>query len=162
MKKYFFYSLLLAVTWVFVTGSATPQTFASGLILGIPIAYSFRRFYPGWVDVSCLKGLPYVFWYALNFLRELMISNLDVTYRILHPRLPINERIREYHVDLTHPTAKAILAISITLTPGTLVIDHIEEDDYFLIHCLYLEEDERSDCIQTWEKLLKKIFGGEE
>lgn len=159
MKKYFFYSLLLAVTWVFVTGSATPQTFASGLILGLPIAYSFRRFYPGYVTVSCLKGLPYVFIYLLNFLKELLFSNIDVMYRVLHPALPVDEGIMEYHVDLDHPTAKAILANSITLTPGTLVIDHIEDGDYFLIHCLKLEEGKEQEGIEKWEKLLKKIFG---
>lgn len=159
MKKYFFYSILLAVTWVFVTGSATPQTFASGLMIAIPITYSFRRFYPGWITLTCLKGLPYVFLYVLNFLWQMLLSNLDVTYRVLHPGLPVDQGIREYHVDLNHPTAKAILAISITLTPGTLVIDHIEDGDYFLIHCLKLEEDEGSDCIETWENLLRKAFG---
>lgn len=163
MKRYRFYTVLMAAVWLFVTGSFTPQAFVSGLIISYPIALGFRRFYPGDFNLSALKRSPYLLVYALHFLKELLISNLDVAYRVLHPRIPVNPEVLEYRTELSDPTAIAVLANSITLTPGTLVIDHIEDKDILLIHCLNLEDEEEvGKGIRYWEKLLKKAFGEEE
>ena len=65
----------------------------------------------------------------------------------------------QYKSELESPTALAILADSITLTPGTLVVDHSEEDNNLLIHCLNGRcMDQTREDIRKWEKLLKKTF----
>ncbi|MFB6114696.1 MAG: Na+/H+ antiporter subunit E, partial [Candidatus Nanohalobium sp.] len=160
MKKYRFYAVLMAATWLLVRGSVTPQSFVVGLIVSYPIAFSFRRFYQGQIKASSFLRTRYLIVYVLHFVKELFISNLDVAYRVLHPSMPADEDIIEYNLDLESSAAITVLANSITLTPGTLVIDHIEEDECLLIHCLNMEsEEEVSKGIEYWENLLKKAFG---
>jgi len=70
--------------------------------------------------------------YLALFGRELVKSNLDVARRVISPELRINPGIVEVKTKLTHPTYRLILANSITLTPGTLTVDMI--DDSLFIH----------------------------
>jgi len=70
--------------------------------------------------------------YLSLFGRELVKSNLDVARRVISPQLRINPGIVEVKTKLKHPTYRLILANSITLTPGTLTVEMI--DDSLFIH----------------------------
>ncbi len=70
--------------------------------------------------------------YLWLFSRELVKSNLDVARRVVSPELRINPGIVEIKTRLKHPTYRLVLANSITLTPGTLTVDMI--DDSLFIH----------------------------
>ena len=160
MKKYLLYGTTLAVTWIFVTGSPTLPTFVQGLFFGIPVSFAFRRFYPGDMSLYRLEKIPYLIEYCGIFLESLLVANIEVAHRLLRPSKSVNPEIIEYSSNLDHPTAVAMLADSITLTPGTLVVDHVEERNKLVIHCL------NSDCIdqtrkdiQGLENLLQRIFG---
>ena len=59
---------------------------------------------------------------------ELFKANLDVALRALNPALPINPGIVKVPVDLKSEYGEAMLANSITLTPGTITMDIVEED----------------------------------
>lgn len=160
MKRYRFYAVLMAVIWLFVRGSFTPQTFVLGFLVSYPVAFSFRRFYGDEIKLSSLLRVRYLVLYIFSFGKDLLLSNLDVAYRVLHPGAPADEGILEYELDLENPAAITMLANSISLTPGTLVIDYLEEDGCLLIHCLNMEsEKEVSRSIESWEKLLEKAFG---
>lgn len=159
MKKYYFYGLTMAFIWLFVTGSFQIATLLSGVMVGIPLAYLFRRFYPGYVHIH-LYNLYYSSLYVSSFLKDLMISNFDVAYRVLNPSMPVNEGMIEYTTSLRSPTAITVLANSITLTPGTLVVECRESDGKMLIHCLNMTgREETVKGIKRWEKLLSKITG---
>lgn len=160
MKKYLLYGTALAVTWIFVTGSPTLPTFVQGLFFGIPVSFAFRRFYPGEMSLYRLEKLPYLIEYLGIFVESLLIANIDVAQRLLRPSKTVNPEIIEYITDLEHPTAVAMLADSITLTPGTLVVDHIEEDNKLKVHCLNgsCTKETRKD-IKDLENLLERIFG---
>ena len=160
MRKYVFYGVTLAFTWMFVTGSANIPTFIQGLFFGLPVSFAFRRFYPGDMKISRLEKTPLLIEYCTIFLEALVVSNLKVAYRVLSPSKSVEPEIIEYDSKLEHPTGLAVLADSITLTPGTLVLDHVEEGNKLFIHCLNNNSvDETRQDIRKWEKLLKKIFG---
>lgn len=160
MRKYIFYGFTLAITWMFVTGSANLPTFVQGLFFGMPLSFAFRRFYPGELNTSKLERTPFLVEYVVIFIEALVVSNLEVAYRILNPSKSVEPEVIEYSSSLDHPTALAILADSITLTPGTLVLDHSEEENKMLIHCLNggCEEETKKD-IRKWEKILEKVYG---
>lgn len=159
MKKHYFYGALMAFTWLFVSGSFQIATALTGLMIGIPTAYLFRRFYTGYIHIH-LSNMYYASVFLASFTRDLVISNIDVAYRVLNPRIPINEGIIEYNTDLRSPTAMTILANSITLTPGTLVIECRESDGKMLIHCLNMKnEEETIKGVRKWEKLLARVAG---
>jgi len=94
------------------------------------------------------------------FLVELVKSNLDVARRIISPSLPINPGIVKFKTKLTSEYAKMVLANSITLTPGTLSLDII--DDTFYIHWIDVKtldpEEVRMEIAEKFEKILIKIF----
>lgn len=154
------YGTMLAVAWIFVTGSPDLSTFVQGLFFGLPLSFAFRRFYPGDMNIHRLERLPYLIEYCVIFLESLIASNMDVAQRLLRPSKSVNPKIIEYTTGLEHPTAVAMLADSITLTPGTLVLDHVEKENKLIIHCL------NGDCtkqtkkdIRGMENLLERIFG---
>lgn len=159
MKKYVFYGVALAFTWMFVTGSANLPTLVQGLFFGMPLSFAFRRFYPGEMKLSRLEKTPYLVEYIFMFLEALVTSNIQVAHRILNPSKQIEPEIIEYSTRLSHPTAIAVLADSITLTPGTLVLDHDEKQNKLVIHCLNCgSTEENREGIRKWEKILQKVF----
>ncbi len=159
MKKHYFYGALMAFTWLFVSGSFQIATALTGLLIGIPTAYLFRRFYTGYIHLH-LSNIYYASLYLTSFTKDLVISNIDVAYRVLSPGMPINEGMIEYKTRLKSPTAITILANSITLTPGTLVVECRESDGTMLIHCLNIEDKKDTiEGIKGWERLLARVAG---
>jgi len=70
---------------------------------------------------------PYLLW-------EIAKANVQLAYVILHPSLPIDPEVVEYDAAVWGSVPTATLANSITLTPGTLTIDVL--DDTFHVHAL--------------------------
>lgn len=160
MKKHSFQIIILSVTWMFISGSLKPQSLVTGLLLGAVITYVFRDLYGGDVKPLSLEKLRCMAIYSFSFIKELLISNLGVAYLIMHPSKQKNSCIIEYRTKIDSPNALTLLANSITLTPGTLVVDYREKDRMMLIHCLNLRDRQQTfKDIRKWEKLLQKIFG---
>jgi len=160
MRKYMLYGSTLAVTWIFVTGSPTLPTLMQGLILGLPVSFLFRRFYPGQVRLARLEKTPYLLEYIGIFLEALVLANFEVAKQLLKPGRSVDPNIISYSSRLESSAALTVLAESITLTPGTLVVDHNEDSNELLIHCLNGgDEGETRQEIRKWERLLAKIFG---
>jgi multicomponent Na+:H+ antiporter subunit E len=99
-------------------------------------------------------------YYLIVFTWELIKSNLDVARRVLTPSLPINPGIVKFKTKLTTDYSKMVLANSITLTPGTLSIDIV--DDTFYVHWIDVKttdpEEAFVEIAETFEKILLKIF----
>jgi multicomponent Na+:H+ antiporter subunit E len=95
------------------------------------------------------------------FIVALAKSNIDVMLRVLNPKLPMRPGIVRIETKLTSPMARLILANSITLTPGTFVVD-IKEN---LLYIHWIEvccEDDPQQLAQEisgqFEKILLKIY----
>jgi multicomponent Na+:H+ antiporter subunit E len=75
-------------------------------------------------------------WYALRYLASFLLAlvraNLDMARRVLSPRLPIRPGIVEVRTELRSRLGRLLLANSITLTPGTLTVDVV--DDRLVVH----------------------------
>ena len=108
----------------------------------------FRRIF--WMCVY----IPLVFWY-------IVIANLDVVYRVVHPEMPIKPGIVKVKTMLKHPAGRTMLANSITLTPGTLTVD-IDDDDYLYIHWINVKSDDVEGAtrhiVAKFEGVLRRIF----
>ena len=98
--------------------------------------------------------------YIIVLMWEIMKANLDVAYRVIHPKMPIRPGIVVIKTSLKSDVAKMILANSITLTPGTFTLDVI--GDELLIHWINVKSediDEATNMIgQKFEKYLRIIF----
>jgi multicomponent Na+:H+ antiporter subunit E len=65
---------------------------------------------------------------------QIIIANIDVAKRALSPSMPIDPRIITFKTILRSDVARTTLANSITLTPGTVTVDII--DDVFYVHAI--------------------------
>jgi multicomponent Na+:H+ antiporter subunit E len=83
-----------------------------------------------------------------------------VAYRVLHPRLPIKPGIVKVKTNLTSDIGKTFLANSITMTPGTITVDIV--DEYLYIHWIYVHsmdpEVYTHRIMGRFEKFIKRIF----
>jgi len=64
-----------------------------------------------------------LFSYWLWLAKEVVKSSLDVARIVLSPSLPISPQVVTIQASSKHPVYQAILANSVTLTPGTLALD---------------------------------------
>jgi multicomponent Na+:H+ antiporter subunit E len=165
--------LVLAVLWLFVRGVAPGETveatlrtvageFLIGLAVGLPTAFALRRYYLPRVPIGrSLRVTPYAALYVLVFLRELLTANLDVAYRVLAPSMPIDPDVIAVPLRVESDAAVTTIANSITLTPGTLTMDHDAETNTLYVHAIAAKDHESIVApIRTWEDYALVIFEG--
>lgn len=160
MKKWIVYSIPLAVLWVFVNGTFNVSSMIQGLAVALPVAYFYRRFYPGDTALDNPRKFVHIVPFFASFFKELFKANADTTYRVLHPDNPTDSKIFNYRTRLENPLAVTLLANSITLTPGTLVVDFSEDTRNLKIHVLSGDIKGTEQTIKNWEETLLKTFGG--
>lgn len=156
--------IVLAVLWLFVRGVAlNPRAivteFLLGLAVGFPVAFLLRRFYTPETRVSHLfRAAPWAFTYLVVFLKELITANVDVSYRVLWPSMPINPSVVEVPLRVESDLAVTTIANSITLTPGTLTMDHDAETNTLYVHAIAGDRDAVLAPIRTWEDYAIRVF----
>jgi multicomponent K+:H+ antiporter subunit E len=152
-------SLVLAVAWLLLQQSlALPQLLAAAaLALAIPwLADGFLG--PGTrvaAPATMLKLLAVVLW-------DIVVSNLSVARLALWPTARPQPAWVELPLQATHPTAVALLATIITMTPGTVSCVVDETRRRILIHALDCGDEAalRAQIHARYEQPLRRIFEG--
>jgi len=161
IARFLFAWVLLFVVWLMFTSTLALQEVLTGLGVSFLIALPTSRFFTD-VHPSLFNpvNVIYIVEYLFIFLWALIVANLDVARRVISPRLPINPGIVSFKTDLKSDFAKMVLANSITLTPGTLSVDII--DDTFYIHWIDVKSLDaarnKEEIAGKFEKVLLKIF----
>jgi multicomponent Na+:H+ antiporter subunit E len=162
MKKWLFLFVLLNALWLLFTWSLKPADLIAGAIVSLIISSVLRDVFND--DMVKLLHPVRVFWgilYIPIFFYHMIIANFDVAYRVLNPGLPINPGIVKVKTNLKTDMGKALLANSITLTPGTLTVDIDKE--YLYIHWINVltvdEEKASKEIVDKFEKYIVRIFG---
>ena len=114
----------LGCLWIVLSGMFTPLLIGLGVFSCVVVVYIAvrmelvdREFYPTRLNVFRL--LRYVLWLS----REIVLSNLDVSRRILKGRSSISPTVVLVHCSQRTQLGQVIYANSITLTPGTVSIN---------------------------------------
>ncbi len=157
--------VLFGVVWVFVRGvEPTPDAVAasllSGVLVGLPVAYVFRRMYSEGVEVRSTAGsVPYAVLYVSVFLRDVVVANFDVAYRVLAPRMPIEPEVMYLPLRVQTDVGVTTIANSITLTPGTVTLDHDPEGNSLYVHIIDGRNPEQVvEPIRRWEDYALEVF----
>lgn len=105
---------------------------------------------------SCLLIGKYALQYIWILCLNIIASNVHVAKIVLSPKVSIRPKTIAYKTKLQRNISKAVLANSITLTPGTLTVDVI--DDTLMIHCL---DEKFIDGLEdlVFDKILMRIEG---
>lgn len=134
--RFLFTTILLFCFWLLLSGETNPILVFSGIISSLLVSYlskdlliSERDLRKGLLRfINFLKYLPYLIY-------EIILANIDLVYRVLHPKLPIDPVIVKFSSDLETDFCIVIYANSITLTPGTVTID-VDKKKEFIVHSL--------------------------
>ncbi|TMT86711.1 cation transporter [Haloterrigena sp. H1] len=157
--------VVFAVLWVFVRGlPLTPVSVVrgllAGLLVGLPVAFVFRRLYGKDLDLGRVMGaLPYAGLYLGAFTWELLRANVDVAYRVLSPGMPIEPEVILVPLRVESDLAITIIANSITITPGTVTLDYDDETNALYVHGVNGRDPEAiAEPIRTWEDYALELF----
>ena len=157
--------VVFAVLWVFVRGlPLTPVSVVrgllAGLLVGLPVAFVFRRLYSKDLDLGRVMGaVPYAGLYLGAFTWELLRANVDVAYRVLSPGMPIEPEVILIPLRVESDIAITVIANSITITPGTVTLDYDDETNALYVHGVDGRDPEAiADPIRTWENYALELF----
>ena len=161
IKQGFLLLLFLSVFWILLT-SLDRQELIAGAVIVVLLTVVFWRNSGIFGEINfTFKSIGYGIAYIFVFIWALIRSNLDVAFRVLNPRLPINPGIVKVKTKLNSKTGRLILANSITLTPGTLTVE--TKGDYFYIHWIDVSTQDMDlashEIVSKFEKYLEVIFG---
>ena len=154
--------LTLMLIWVIANGTLALDTLVAGLVISAAISLAFAAFARVY---SVIRWSPRVIFYYLLylgvFLIELTKANLNVMRLVFSPRIQIEPGIVEIKTKLKSPMGRLALANSITLTPGTLVVDI--RDDSLFIHWINVSATDpvgaTEEISARFEKYLKVVYG---
>ena len=133
--------------WVLLTWSFTPQEMIAGAVVSLAAALFTSGFF---IHENAFRlANPVRFGalvaYVFIFLGELIKANRDVARRCFGGCREVNPGIVKVPVELEGDYAQAMLANSITLTPGTITMDIAEQDGktWYYIHWIDGAETDR-------------------
>ena len=161
MKKGFLFFISLLIVWIFLAGTSQ-QEIIIGAIVSLLLTIIFFSKATIFSEFNLNpKAISYFLIYIFIFTWELIKSNIDVAFRVIHPTIPINPGIVKVKTKLKSRLGRTILANSITLTPGTLTVETNGEDYY--IHWIDVTSDDiegaTKQIVSKFEKYLEVIFG---
>lgn len=133
--------ILSLIFWLLITFRFTVPNLIVGSVAAALCSVIFAKYYFHSV-YKFLQPQRY-FWflvYLVIFIWACIKANFDVAYRVLHPAMPIRPGIVKVKTTLKSGFAKTMLANSITMTPGTITVDIIDDD--FYIHWIYVSSED--------------------
>jgi len=157
--------VMFAVIWVFVAGpnlSAVSliRSFLAGLGVGLPVAFVFRRLYAPAIDVTrTAAAIRPTVGYVSTFFKQIVVANFDVAYRVLAPGMPLEPQVILVPLRVETALGVTTIANSITITPGTVTLDHDPEENALYVHTIDGRDiDAVVEPIREWEDYALEIF----
>lgn len=126
----------LFILWIIFNGRFTPEVALTGLIVSALIFLFICRF----MDHSLKKEkmlyilMPWMLKYFLILITEIVKANFATAAFVLNPKIEVEPKIVTFRPDIHYGFLRAVLANSITLTPGTVTVN--VEDGEYTVHCL--------------------------
>src|SRR5690625_431055 len=154
MAAQFLLNLFIAFLWVLFKDESVFKftTFVAGFMIGIIIVFTMRRFFGG---RFYLHRLYSVFKLILIFISETLQSAVVVIKQVLSPKIKIKPGIFRYETVLKGEWEVPTLALLLTLTPGSVVMEVTPEGDAFYIHAMDIEQT-RKDLEDSLARLDRK------
>lgn len=156
MRVQFLLNILLAIVWVFLTGTINATNVAFGFILSFLVLWliSFNERSRKYFVIA-----PRIISFGFYFMYELVKANLQVAADVITPKFYMEPGIIGYPLEAKTDLEITLLANVITLTPGTLSLDISDDRKILYIHAMYVhDKDEFIDSIKNgFEKRILNI-----
>ncbi|MCP1662685.1 MULTISPECIES: Na+/H+ antiporter subunit E [Methanocalculus] len=151
---------ILLLFWYILSGYLEPFYIIAGiiccvivtLISGDLLLRSDAQF-----QESAVSFIRFVLYIPKLFV-AILVANIDVAYRILHPKMPIDPGMITLQTDFYNDVLRTAFANAMTLTPGTVTVD--VRYGRYVVHALVLESSERElHQEKDIQNNLARIFG---
>ncbi len=128
--------VLIFAVWLILNGKITLEICVFGLVLSAALFLFICRFmdYSAKRELMLFRLLPSLIRYLWVLVQEIVKANIVVLGIILSPDMEPEPALAYFDTDLKTDFSKAMLADSITLTPGTITVS--VEGNRFCVHCL--------------------------
>ena len=133
------FTLLLAIVWVAVTGSASFINLVFGFVLAAVALAIVRSSYGG---VLYLGRARRILALLVLFICELAKSVWAVAVAVMSPRIDVKPGIFAFPLTVDRDFEITLLANLITLTPGTLSVDVSDDRKMLYVHALDCSDPE--------------------
>ncbi len=127
------YAGVLAVMWAILHGRLALADLLIGYAVALVVVRVCRDFWTERVAVRRWGGMARL---LAEFLKEVVVANLQVAWIIVQPRMPIRPAFIVIPLALRDDLQITALANMITLTPGTLTVDVAPDRSALYVHCL--------------------------
>lgn len=149
-------NIFIGFLWMLLQDKWSFPSFFAGYLVGIVILFFMRRFfstsfYLG-TFLSILK-LLYV------FLRELVSSTVLVLRQVTRRKIDVQPGVFAVKTDLSGEWEIPLLALLLSLTPGSVVLEISPDNKTFFIHAMDMEESKKSiiQAKTSFEKAIKEV-----
>ena len=144
MRALIFVALVVAL-WVFLGNALEWVAALAGLLLAVTLFLGLRRSLLARIFVT--EGTSWrrpleIAIAALRYAWFMIVANLEVASLILRFRRRVQPAILRIHVGEMGDLEQTILANSITLTPGTIVVEFSQDRQYLYIHVVDIHDIE--------------------
>ncbi len=132
------------------------MSFTSGYLIGLLILFGLQRFISSKYYLFTLLDVLKLF---LLFIAELFTSSMVVIGKILQPKINIKPGILSLDTSLQGDVEVTLLALLLTLTPGSVVIEISPDNKVLYVHAMDIPE--LSDGVRRsqirFERAIKKV-----
>ncbi|MDL2260780.1 Na+/H+ antiporter subunit E [Methanimicrococcus sp. OttesenSCG-928-J09] len=166
IMKYTIY-MVLGFIWILLSGSFTIGNYLLGVLFSVLILYPFRDMFT-FTDTAgdVIRKIPAKIKYTYVLFREILKANLFMMHKILQPKLDIRPGIIAYPFTTSRSISTTMLANTISLTPGTLIMDvHVKNKTLkgpgiFYVHSIYVEspKEVRDTIREDLEEVVLEAF----
>jgi len=148
--------LLAGFTWVGLRADLGLGTFGTGMALGAVVwrmehAHSNEPFRPLRAVLLIGRASKVLF----QFVWELLVANWLQLRVVLAPRIDVQPRWVHFDTRLESPALRVVLALMISLTPGSLVCDEFERPDGSV--CLWIHILDGEDASAAVERIRRRL-----
>lgn len=149
--------------WYLLSGYLEPFYIGAGIISSLVVTYvSADLMFRSHKNIlDSVRIFIRFLLYLPRLMVEILYANIDVAYRILHPKMPIDPGMITIETPFKGDILRTSFANALTLTPGTVTID--VRRGTFVVHALVMDVSNRELLEKRGiEKSLGRIFGEEQ
>jgi len=165
-------AIVCYIFWMIITGQivsifcgqASAEVLIAGAAVSILVALFSARFFiheRAFFLYNPAKFFLMLFYCIIIFMWELIKANVNVAFKALSPRLKVNPGIVKIPVNVESEYGQSMVANSITLTPGTITMDAVEEKGktYFYVHWIDVAETDPVKAGEAIKGTMEKWIG---
>ena len=146
----------LALAWAAIMGDLSVVNLLVGFALGYVVLWFARRA----ERATYFSRVYRVLRFAIHFVSELVVATLRVAVDVVTPQHLVKPAILAVTVDTESDAETTLLANTISLTPGTLVLDVSPDGKTLYVHVMYADDVEkvRNDIQQGFGRRVREVF----